>query len=101
MKRGVIIFAALFSGALLCAQNSNLNPTVQVTNTYESRIQNVDRQVMKVAVPDSLYKFDLNFNYTGFENPYKGNEEFNPFFTELDIAERTLKSKDLYLKVGA
>lgn len=101
MKRGVIIFAALFSGALLCAQNSNLNPTVQVTNTYESRIQNVDRQVMKVAVPDSLYKFDLNFNYTGFENPYKGNEEFNPFFTELDIAERTLKSKDLYLKAGA
>lgn len=101
MKRGAIIFAALFSGVLLCAQNPNLNPTVQVTNAYESRIRNVDRQVMKVAVPDSLYKFDLNFNYTGFENPYKGNEEFNPFFTELDIAQRTLKSKSLYLKAGA
>lgn len=101
MKRGTVIFVAMFLGGLLYAQNSNLNPTVQVTNNYESRIQNVDRPAMKVAVPDSLYKFNLDFDYTGFENPYMGNEEFNPFFTELDIAARALKSKSLYLKAGA
>lgn len=101
MKRSAIILFTLFLGGMLSAQNSNLNPTVQVTNNYESRIPDTDKDVMRVVVPDSLYKFDLNFDYTGFETHYNGNDEFNPFLTELDMAERAIKSKDLYLKIGA
>lgn len=95
----MLLFAALCTTAY--AQNSHLNPTVQVTNTYEGKLKEVDKAVEKVFIPDSLYKFDLNFDYVGFENPYKGNDEFNPYLTDLEMAQRTFDGKRLYLKAGA
>lgn len=101
MRRLVAIIQALAISAGLFAQNTNLNPTVQVTNAYENSLKDFEREPLKAEVPDSLYKFDLNFDYSGFDKPYKGNDEFNPFLTELDLVGRSYDGRNFYLKAGA
>lgn len=102
-KSGYILAAAV--AAVICqrvgAQNGSLNQTVQVTNVFEGKAAISKKPVSKVTVPDSLYKFDLNFDYSGFENPYKGNDEFNPFYTELDLAPMSDRGNKFYMKAGA
>lgn len=95
------VLSLMLIPSLMTAQNSKLNPTVQVTNDYNNSLKEIDKAVKPVYVPDSLYKFDLNFDYSGFENPYKGNDDFNPFLTELDLQKRAFQSKRFYLKAGA
>ena len=101
MKRLFAIIQALAVCAGLSAQNANLNPTVQVTNAYENNMQEAERKPLEAEIPDSLYKFDLNFDYSGFEKPYKGNDEFNPFLTELDLVARPFDGRNFHLKAGA
>lgn len=104
MKKTKYILAALvaaFVSGEAGGQNGSLNQTVQVTNIFEGKAAVSNKPVSKVTVPDSLYKFDLNFDYGGFENPYKGNDEFNPFYTELDIALMPPRGNKFYMKAGA
>lgn len=101
MKLRYTIIAFCFAAGVASAQNSNLNPTIQVTNEYEGRINEFDKGIRKVSVPDSLYKFNLDFDYSGFENPYMGNSEFNPFYTDLELAPETLEFNKFHLKAGA
>lgn len=101
MRRFFVIIQAMALSSVLLAQNTNLNPTVQVTNAYENNVKDFERQALKAEIPDSLYEFDLNFDYSGFEKPYKGNDEFNPFLTELDLVARPYDGKNFYLKAGA
>lgn len=83
------------------AQKTDFNPTVQVVNSYENKLVNMDRYMHKLPVPDSLYHFDLNFDYSGFDTPYKGNSEFNPFFTDIEMSGRPYDGRKFYLKAGA
>lgn len=101
MKFRFAIISFLLAAGVASAQNSNLNPTIQVTNEYEGRINEFDKGIRKVSVPDSLYKFNLDFDYSGFENPYMGNSEFNPFYTDLELAPEALKFNKFHLKAGA
>jgi len=101
MKKLFFVISTIILSASVFAQNSKLNPTVQVTNTYEAKLKEIEKHTLPTCVPDSIYHFDLNFDYSGFENPYKGTDEFNPFKTELDIAPRQLDFKKFYLKAGA
>ncbi len=101
MKRLFAIFQTLAVSMGLFAQNTHLNPTVQVTNAYKNSMTDFERIPLTAEIPDSLYKFDLNFDYSGFEKPYKGNDDFNPFLTELDIVGRPFDGRKFYLKAGA
>ena len=67
MRRYIFIASALLACAVASAQN--LNPTVQVTNDYEGKLMEVNKQNVAMAIPDSLLKFDWNFNYSVFDNP--------------------------------
>ena len=60
MRRYIFIASALLACAAASAQN--LNPTVQVTNDYEGKLMEVNKQNVAMAIPDSLLKFDWNFN---------------------------------------
>lgn len=69
--------ASLLISAAAGAQN--LNPEVEVTNTYISKFSDTARQGLDMAVPDSLHNFDYHFDYSVFESPYKGAYEFSPY----------------------
>ena len=50
--------AAMAISAGLSAQN--INPTVEVVNTYEGRLLDVHKPLSQMAVPDSLLAFRLD-----------------------------------------
>ena len=52
MRRYITLAAVLLDCAAASAQN--LNPTVQVTNDYEGKLMEVEKQKVGMAVPDSL-----------------------------------------------
>lgn len=99
MRRYIILAAALLAGAALGAQN--LNPTVQVTNDYQGKPMEVEKQKVQMAVPDSLLKFDWNFNYSVFDNPYKGAYEFSPYRIEMKPDATVRDNRRFFLRAGA
>lgn len=99
MRRYITIAFGLLLTAAASAQN--LNPTVQVTNAYEGKLMEVEKQNLPMAVPDSLTRFDWNFNYSVFDNPYKGAYEFNPYLIDMKPDPVPYDGKNLYVRAGA
>lgn len=99
MKRYVLILSGLLACTAAFAQN--LNPTVEVTNAFQGKLMDVKRQEVPMAVPDSLLKFDWNFNYSVFDNPYKGAYEFTPYMIEMKPDVTPSDAKRFYARIGA
>ena len=99
MRRYIFLAAALLAGAAASAQN--LNPTVQVTNDYETKPMEVEKNSVRMAVPDSLLKFDWNFNYSVFDNPYRGAYEFSPYRIDMKPDATVRDVRKFYLRAGA
>lgn len=99
MKRYVLILSGLLACTAAFAQN--LNPTVEVTNAYQGKLMDVKRQDVPMAVPDSLLKFDWDFNYSVFENPYKGAYEFTPYMIEMKPDVTPSDARRFYARIGA
>lgn len=99
MKQYITIALGLL--ATVAASAQNLNPTVQVTNAYEGKLMEVEKQNVPMAVPDSLTQFDWNFNYSVFDNPYKGAYEFNPYLIEMKPDPVPYDGKKFYVRTGA
>ena len=99
MKRHFIFFAAVLLPLGMQAQN--LNPEVQVTNEYQTRMGEVAKLGPAMKVPDSLYKFDYHFDYSVFDSPYKGAYEFSPYSVTITPDARPYDGRRLYLRGGA
>jgi len=91
----LILSAALELGA------QNLDPTVSVSRKYEGTLLEVDKPSIKMDVPDSVYKFDLEFDYSIFNNPYKGSYKFEPYSLDLKPQDNRYAENRMYLKAGA
>ena len=98
-KTYILAVAALCAGAALRAQN--LNPTVEVTRTYESKDLNINKGTVPMNVPDSLLRFDTDFDYSVFGNPYKGAYEFSPYLMNMKPQREGFPGNKLYVRAGA
>lgn len=98
-KTYILAVAALCAGAALQAQN--LNPTVEVTRTYESKDLNINKGTVAMNVPDSLLRFDTDFDYSVFGNPYKGAYEFSPYLMNMKPQREAYPGQLLYVRAGA
>ena len=99
MKVRLLISAALLlAGSAALAQN--LNPTVEVTNTYQREASGIEKPAQKLSVPDSLYRFNLDFDYSVRSTPYKGAYEFEPYQVELRPMARPDGQGTLFLRGG-
>lgn len=78
-----------------------LDPTVQVSRSYEGKLMEVHKPALKMAVPDSVLRFDLDFDYSVFDSPYKGSYEFNPYATSMRPAVSFRRPSTFYLRAGA
>ena len=58
------VIACVALGAPLAAQN--INQSVQVTNDYVTRFADFQKQGPALQVPDSLFRFDYDFDYSVF-----------------------------------
>lgn len=100
MKRYIILLVLGFAcGSSALAQS--INPTVEVTNTYEGKLVESHKPQQEMLVPDSLSHFDVDFNYTVFNNPYKGSYEFKPYLMDVKPQADAYDGKKLYLSAGA
>lgn len=98
MKK-IMISASLVLSASLAAQN--LDPTVEVSREYEGKLIEVHKPALTMSVPDTLHRFDLDFDYSVFDNPYKGSYEFSPYAMEMMPSSSGKASKTFYLRAGA
>ena len=99
MRKSIIILLALALALQSAAQN--VNPTVQVTNDYQTRMSSVSKMSVPVNVPDSLYDFDYEFDYSVFDSPYRGAYEFSPYAVKMTPSSKPLDLNKFYLKAGA
>lgn len=96
-----ISIAACSAALSFTAAAQNLDPTVVVNRAYEGKLLEVHKPVMEMAVPDSVQRFDLDFDYSVFENPYKGSYEFKPYQLLLKPVSADIHKSVFHLKAGA
>ena len=103
MKRNIyrFIVAVCAIAGSYSSWAQNLDPTVEVNRTYEGKLMEVHKPEMEMAVPDSALRFDLDFDYSVFENPYKGAYEFKPYSMTLKPVAPPKERKSLYLNMGS
>ena len=100
MRRIYLVSAAMLMTAA-ASFGQNFNPTVEVTNTYQGNASEVHKPLMEMNVPDSLLRFDLDFDYEVFEKPYQGAYSFKPYMLNMRPAKDAWRGRKLYLKAGA
>ena len=99
MKKCIITAAALCVSAGLFAQN--LNPVVEVTNTYAREASGIDKPSQLMALPDSVYSFNLDMDYSVRNTPYQGSYEFKPYLVQLRPQPRLSNEGTLFVRLGA
>lgn len=99
MKRIFIVAAGLLVSAAAFAQN--LNPTVEVTNAYIREASGIEKPSQLREIPDSVLRFNLDFDYAVNETPYRGAYEFKPYLVQLRPQVRPSSEGTLFLQGGA
>lgn len=87
--------------ACLALQAQNLNPEVQVTNDYQTRLADVHKNSTEMPVPDSLTRFSTAIDYSVFRTDYKGAYDFVPYSISMEPEARPFDGSALYLRAGA
>ena len=100
MRKNILAIAATLFCGVSFAQN-NINPTVEVTNTYQGDPSEVHKPQIGMAIPDSLLRFDMDFGYEVFEKPYQGAYNFKPYMLAMKPDKNAYQGKELYLRAGA
>lgn len=95
-----VISVALMAQAV-CLPAQNLDPTVVVDRAYEGKLVDVHKPALEMAVPDTVMRFDLDFDYSVFDNPYKGSYEFQPYLLSMKPSASADVSRRFYLSAGA
>lgn len=93
-----VVAALAFTGK---ASAQNLDPTVVVDRAYEGKLMEVHKPVLEMSVPDSVMRFDLDFDYSVFDRPYKGSYEFSPYLLSMKPSVSTDRAGKFYLRAGA
>ena len=83
------------------ASAQDLDPTVVVDRAYEGKLIEVHKPSLEMAVPDTVMRFDLDFDYSVFESPYKGSYEFNPYLLSMKPSVSSDVAGKFYLRAGA
>ena len=96
-----ILASALAAAVTALDYGKNLNPTVEVTNAYEGGASSINKPAQQMAVPDSVTRFNLDFDYSVFEKPYQGAYEFTPYYVQLKPAPKPSTTEKFYLRAGA
>lgn len=83
------------------ADAQNIDPTVVVSRDYEGKLIEVHKPKIDMAVPDSVLRFDLEFDYSVSDSPYKGAYDFTPYILDMKPSPTQRHNGRLYLNAGA
>ena len=96
-----ILSVSLLAFVHMAAAGQNLDPTVVVSRDYEGKLMEVHKPKLEMAVPDSVLRFDLDFDYSVSDSPYKGAYDFTPYVLDMKPLPVVREAGKLYLNAGA
>ena len=100
VKHILAAFAALIIASDL-ASAQDLDPTVVVNKVYTGKFIEVHKPSFEMFVPDSLSSFELEFDYSVFDQSYKVPGNLTPYFLTMKPSPKIADHKKLYLEAGA
>ncbi|MCL1974267.1 MAG: hypothetical protein FWG54_05575 [Bacteroidetes bacterium] len=77
-KTPFFIAASILCATVTYAQNSTINPKVEVQRDYEGQIMEASKPKLPPVIPDSIGQFNLTMGYSIFEKPYRDLYAFTP-----------------------
>jgi hypothetical protein len=81
MKNNILLFCltigSFFYGSSLFAQQK-IDPTIEVKRDFDGKMLEINKSKLDTRINDTLNNFNLNFNYSIFEKPYRDMYEFSP-----------------------
>lgn len=101
VNRYIYLIGAICLAAPFASQAQDLDPTVVVDRAYEGKLMEVHKPALEMAVPDTVTRFDLDFDYSVFDSPYKGSYEFNPYLLSMKPSASSDGSRKFFLRAGA
>lgn len=101
MRISRYLFVCLFAACSMATTAQNIDPTVNVTKTYEGKLVEIAKPSVGMEVPDSVMKFNLDFEYSVNNNPFKGAYEFIPYLQDIKPVDKEGKLPQLMLRLGA
>ena len=99
--RNKFVISIFFLILTFSASAQTLDPTVEVSREYEGKLIEVHKPSINMAVPDSVTRFALDFDYSVFANPYKGSYDFNPYLLSMKPSVSDNGENRFYLRAGA
>ncbi len=63
---------------LLAQQPQKIDPTVKIERDFDNKTPNIHKSTLNSSINDTLSNFNLNFNYSIFDKPYRDLYEFSP-----------------------
>lgn len=100
MRKSIYTTLALLSVGIAASAQS-LTHTVEVTNTYKREASGIDKPDQLLPLPDSVSRFNYDFDYTVRSTPYRGAYEFKPYNVLLRPSARPSTEGRLYASLGA
>ena len=101
LKTRIYLLSLTLAFPCLSMYGQDLDPTVVVNREYEGKLVEVHKPSLKMAVPDSVMRFEYDFDYSISDNPYKGSYEFKPYQLAMDPSQDIRKTSSFYLRAGA
>ena len=83
------------------AAAQDMDPTVEVSRIYQGKMIEVSKPMIEMQIPDSVTHFDLDFDYSVFDSPYKGTYEFNPYVQSMKPQPDAWTGRRLFVRAGA
>ncbi len=97
----IFLSALAFAAVPVSGAAQNLNPVVEISKSYVGKLSETRKPIETMAVPDSLMRFDLDFDYSVFDNPYRGAYIFNPYVVDIKPQKAVPQNKQFYFRAGA
>ena len=98
--KNIFVLSIVLSVFAVSAAAQDLDPTVEVSREYEGKLVEAHKPVFKMAVPDSITRFALDFDYYVNENPYKGSYDFDPYLLIMKPSSSESGENRFYLRAG-
>ena len=94
----ITISLLIFSISAVYAQT--IDPKVEVSREFDVKLIEINKPDLSTVIADSLSKFNIAFDYSVFEKPYKDLYEFVPHRSLLLEKSRPQKYPISFLKLG-
>lgn len=96
----LFISILLLSISVSAAYAQAIDPKVEVSREFDVKLIEINKPNLSTKIADSLSKFNISFDYSVFEKPYKDLYEFVPHRSLLLEKNRPQEYPLAYLKLG-